>query len=113
MFALEKQKKSNKAMNEAKFLKILNSNIRCLSIYGNHFFFLKPNSEAGERAEWLRAFTALAEDVGSVFSTYVRLFTTVCNSGSRASNTTFWPLWAPACTWYTRHACRQNTHLYT
>ena len=49
---------------------------------------------AGEMAQQLRAFTALAEDLSSIPSIQVRWLKTTCNSSSRGSDALFWPLWS-------------------
>ena len=46
----------------------------------------------GEMAPWLRELAALREDRGSVASTHIRQFVTICNSSPRVSGTLFWPL---------------------
>lgn len=50
------------------------------------------NSKAGEKAQWLRALIALAEDLGSIPSTHPWQITTICNSSFKESANLIWAL---------------------
>lgn len=50
---------------------------------------------------WLRVFTALEEDTGSIPTTYIKLLTALSNSSPMGSNTLIWLPWAPSHSAYT------------
>jgi hypothetical protein len=52
--------------------------------------------KAKEKAQWLRALTALPEAWSSVPSTHIQWLTTACKFSFGESDTLFWPLRASA-----------------
>jgi hypothetical protein len=79
-----------------------------ISVKGRMWELKMCTAGIGEMAPWLRELAALREDRGSVASTHIRQFVTICNSSLRVSGTLFWPLQYLNTSTYTE----RHTHIY-
>lgn len=60
---------------------------------------------------WLSVYEHSREDLSLVLSTYVRWFTTICNSSSWGTSYPFWPPWVSAYTLADIHIYKEaHTH---
>ena len=77
-------------------------------MYGGRFVVVVVTFKAGEKAQYLRALTALAKDPGLALSTHTVAYN--CNSSSRGSDALSGLLRQQAHKWCMKSACKQNEH---